>query len=928
MPKPFVILHLSDAHIGKSVEGVDETVVLDALYKSIKEEFIDNDLRPDLIVFSGDLVQGCKKEGCTGKNCINGDTNPNCILEKQYAKAKLFIEEIASNSGATPGETPFLFVPGNHDVNRHLVTEEQETARDHYDRKTVTKKQEKAGLSWNRIINRQKRWYDFVKNEIPYPSCVEWNDTFHVSSCNFEHDDIKIGFIGLNTSWAASNDYDRDKLWIGKHQYYSQRDKIKDADFKIVATHHPCRWLHPDETCTGQQNIQSYFDLHLQGHEHLGWIDDIRNHLRVEGGATYADTEAAEEEKVYSWIVIDFSKKTCEVNLRKLNMKGEEEWQPLKISKVSDKNGKAEIKALFIDWDKSSSSKPDSSEDPHIPISLRTFVAKQLTRSYSFEQPFENVDDLKVDLDKSLLVLSKVFCELVSLEVIRKLPKKIKDVLQSPIEVVSKFILKNPQEALTCISTERFEIFFELNVAYLLQTNDPKRLETLLLEVIAIINYAYTSGRKELAFKAVIPAVESLVWALQSLDKEKNRPKAILFLQALAADEWPSDKESIGFKTLMSQLLQTGMYVEIFDFLKTHKNLPNSKKMKAKFGKKDICVLSMLSRKGGTGKSILSMIALLSYLKKNPDSKVCVIDMDYTGPTWQYLLFPEKEKPDEFLNDVVDMDGIVDKKFSFYSGKLASSFKKLLQSREINIPRGPKGKISLLTLRDLPRTNRQLQEAILSSGSNADTYKNFLREIIELLRRQRYSMVVIDNAPGFGIIPLIAHSIASSQSRGNTLLVSTPYLPDIRGTMIDLSDERLLYKDAPPIWIINKIGADMDEFSKKNKTLSELASATKAYHKILPERKIVNKMQQEVPCNYIQLQRDEGFWSFATVEDRSDGTDYDEQIAEMVKDVIKSELMKQFNRRVAPKLAIGPSKSISSVSPKKNTTKKKSRRKK
>ncbi len=117
----FTILHLSDSHIGKTKN--DQPTVLKPLIDSIKKESEERSLSPNLIVFSGDLVQGCKDE-CPN-SCQNDGVPPDhCKLEYQYKKAEEFFKNVFKALSKNPGEIPLLIVPGNHDVNRHSIDDD------------------------------------------------------------------------------------------------------------------------------------------------------------------------------------------------------------------------------------------------------------------------------------------------------------------------------------------------------------------------------------------------------------------------------------------------------------------------------------------------------------------------------------------------------------------------------------------------------------------------------------------------------------------------------------------------------------------------------------------------------------------------------------------------------------------------------------
>ncbi len=143
------------------------------------------------------MVQGCKLR-CEKKSCTEGTINDSCKLVKQYQSAKAFIESIASKAGTELGQVPLLIVPGNHDVNRHIVTQSQKKVRDTYDSASVEELQ-KDDYSWQDAIKRQNQWFKFVKS-LSNHACVKWDNKFFVPYGVVDACGQKIGFTGLNTS--------------------------------------------------------------------------------------------------------------------------------------------------------------------------------------------------------------------------------------------------------------------------------------------------------------------------------------------------------------------------------------------------------------------------------------------------------------------------------------------------------------------------------------------------------------------------------------------------------------------------------------------------------------------------------------------------------------------------------------------------------
>jgi predicted MPP superfamily phosphohydrolase len=346
----FTVLHLSDAHIGKA--EADQLAVLDPLLKSIKKESEERHLSPSLIVFSGDLVQGCHLECREG--CKNDSSPPeDCRLEKQYKKAEDFLNKIYTALSKKPGQIPLLIVPGNHDVNRHSINTDFFAARETYSKDSVIEKQREIHKKgWKDRLLPQKRWMEFSQN-YPNHSSMKWNTEFNVPYGVINHGDIKIGVIGLNSCWAAGSKKEKNKLWIGREQYQILIQSIKETSFKIVSAHHPISWLHEEETKILNQRVDTEFNIFFHGHEHDNWFDPKQGHLKVGGGAIYEDSD---KENGYNWLEIDFENKKAKIHLFDLSNSGSYTWIPRHIPTKTDEYGIGKIKNL---WDEDSCSNAD-----------------------------------------------------------------------------------------------------------------------------------------------------------------------------------------------------------------------------------------------------------------------------------------------------------------------------------------------------------------------------------------------------------------------------------------------------------------------------------------------------------------------------------------------------------------------------------------
>lgn len=104
MIKDFTILHISDLH------KTDEDSYKD-LFESLRKdsEIYEKEgiKKPEIIVVSGDIVEGAKDD----------DENPDETIKKQYEEAKGFLE-LLCNYFLGCDKKRMIIVPGNHDMNR------------------------------------------------------------------------------------------------------------------------------------------------------------------------------------------------------------------------------------------------------------------------------------------------------------------------------------------------------------------------------------------------------------------------------------------------------------------------------------------------------------------------------------------------------------------------------------------------------------------------------------------------------------------------------------------------------------------------------------------------------------------------------------------------------------------------------------------
>lgn len=333
----FNILVLSDSHFGQPRSGLDSVTVLDSLVTDVEHMSSQYDLKPNLIVYAGDVAFGHASE-----------TVP---LDVQYDHAGKFITEVYSKLNIAFSDIPLIMVPGNHDIDREMITSASKAHRDKLTANEVdVMVNPKKTLDWADYLRRQTDWYSFLSNLLkPQVALgVEVDETFYTSSVIIPFGGLKVGVVGLNSSWGSYKPDEKGYLWIGTHQYQRAYAKVKDCDFKIAISHHPASWMNGEESTHLDQKLMSQFNVYIHGHEHSQWIVDMNKHLRLAAGACY---EGSTKENGYTWVSIDFSQNMGHVYLRSYTDAGAGGWCQKVVPGLTDANGVAEVKHFLSGYD-------------------------------------------------------------------------------------------------------------------------------------------------------------------------------------------------------------------------------------------------------------------------------------------------------------------------------------------------------------------------------------------------------------------------------------------------------------------------------------------------------------------------------------------------------------------------------------------------
>lgn len=308
------ILHLSDLHISsKKLSATSKKLIKDIEKQTKKMDKI-------LLVVSGDIVD-----------------------KGEYAKYKdgviTFFEQLKTEMGTKIQE--LFIVPGNHDKENGI-------SNNLFGQLSQTNAIDISEDVWHLQDENYCSYLDLIKSirnalKLKTKKCTK---TFGVEYCQIE--DKIICIIEIDTTWGTyGSKTEEGKLVIGKYQletlikqYENIKEKLEESGKEIAITigvgHHPISWLNPEQQKIIKKYMvdEEYFNmnLYLCGHIHdmdlENWYNNEHSMMTLVTGIGWnhrnenSEIKDKKDEHRYSLYMIDTSRNTCDILMRKSQKSG------------------------------------------------------------------------------------------------------------------------------------------------------------------------------------------------------------------------------------------------------------------------------------------------------------------------------------------------------------------------------------------------------------------------------------------------------------------------------------------------------------------------------------------------------------------------------------------------------------------------------
>lgn len=242
MKDNFSWLHLSDLHF-RSGDQYDRKIVFDSLLEDISKQ-MNEKVSPDAVFITGDVAYSGQQ------------------IEYEYASK--FIHSLADVTGL-PLSNIFC-VPGNHDVDWGLISPFFKTATNVFTDRKILSQLIGNPNEVSLFTQRHQHYNNFIKSVFPWANSHGTSGLSY--SFEFDINGLKIGIIGLNSSWLAGPGIDKGQILVGERQVREALDVTSHPQLLISLLHHPPTYLKEFDESDVKGLLEQRCDFILHGHVH------------------------------------------------------------------------------------------------------------------------------------------------------------------------------------------------------------------------------------------------------------------------------------------------------------------------------------------------------------------------------------------------------------------------------------------------------------------------------------------------------------------------------------------------------------------------------------------------------------------------------------------------------------------------------------
>ncbi len=289
-------LHISDLHFRTS-QAYDANVVLRALLRDISERVEQDGLRPDFIAVTGDIA-------------FSGQP-------AEYALAERFFDDLLAT--AELGQDRLFLVPGNHDIDRSLVTAGARAIGDSLQDRASVNAVLADPADRPLMMARFRHYAAFVNSYFGAQLHVDDKDYYYVRT--FKVAGRRIALLGLNSAWLCASDEDKAKgLVLGERQARTVLEQAQDADIRIALLHHPFDQLREFDVNDVEPMLCAGCDFVLHGHLHRTSLASLKDPdaeaMVLSAGSCYVTRQVP---NLYSFVRLDLATGTGTAYLRRFS---------------------------------------------------------------------------------------------------------------------------------------------------------------------------------------------------------------------------------------------------------------------------------------------------------------------------------------------------------------------------------------------------------------------------------------------------------------------------------------------------------------------------------------------------------------------------------------------------------------------------------